>query len=297
MGVTSDSRVSRTGRRESARARQRVRLHLRHRTCQGCGRTSIRRPHPLHRPWRTPPLSWLLGILVMLPAAFLQAQQIRDARIEPSVYLDQATIHRARALALDAALSKGWRVVESTTDYSVFETLIHESADQADSELDSIPVLLRIHTAFIRDAGGVRVGLTATEIRSPGTEAENRRDVTEDYRANLYNALSSLRRQWEVFALGGRVSHQPPGTTTTVRRAHQQSSSAPDTLPSPVGRWAHEAEAVANLHGCQVAAQGAVLLGDRARRNESDHETHRVACDNRSAMLVRCDSETCQISR
>lgn len=203
----------------------------------------------------------------------------------PSVYLDQANVPRAKALALDAALMKGWRVVVSGMDHSVFETLIEEEPDGG----EPIAVLLRIRADFVPAGGGVRVALTATEIRSPGTQVEYRRDVTEDYRANLHNALASLRGQWEDFALGGRRTAVQPGSERAAR--------SPESARVPLGHWTYEAEQFATRQGCQVSEQGAVLLGGRVRDQMLDHETHRVICENRSAMLVRCDGEGCRLGR
>ncbi|WPL13240.1 hypothetical protein Thiosp_03034 [Thiorhodovibrio litoralis] len=234
----------------------------------------------------------------------------------PGVYLEQANVPRAKALALDAALIKGWQVAASGSDYSIFETMVHESGAR-ESGGGPKSVLLRIRADFSRDAGGVRVSLVATEISAPGTSRESQRDVTDDYRVNLYNALASLRQQWDDFALAGRPSRQPPdrnrsdadsrtapagqsaGSTAgqSTRPAARPVIPDPPPPPPPAGQWSYEAEKLAARHGCKVASSGAILLGGRADSQETGHEVHRVSCDNRSALLVRCDSEGCSVAR
>lgn len=260
--------------------------------------------------------AWLmLALLCAVWGGAVQATPARGADGAPSIYLEQANVPRAKALALDAALIKGWRVAASGRDYSIFETMVRGSDatlddDSADGESAPRSVLLRIRADFSRDAGGVRVSLVATEISAPGTQAARERDVTQDYRANLDNALASLRQQWDDFARGGRPSRQPPGANgadvdARAGRASQTVSESPRPLsrpiapdpPRPTGQWSYEAEKLAARHGCKVSSRGATLLGDRASSRDSGHEVHRVSCDNRSALLVRCDSEGCGLAR
>ncbi|WPL16154.1 hypothetical protein Thiowin_01101 [Thiorhodovibrio winogradskyi] len=254
-----------------------------------------------------PTLLWLLPVLLPgLSSHGALANPPLSTYEPPRVYLDQANVPRAKGLALDAALTKGWQVAVSQRDHSVFETLIHESRDVGGgADAPPVPVLLRIRADFIRDAGGVLVSLAATEIRSPGTRAEVQRDVTQNYRVNLENALGSLRQQWEEFALGGRPSRQPQALEMSIRGGRRQAPRRPAVAraaaseqASPVtGQWSYEAERLAGQYGCQVSERGATLFGDRAESDATGHEVHRVSCDNRSALLVRCDSEGCRIAQ
>ncbi|MBK1648399.1 hypothetical protein [Rhabdochromatium marinum] len=267
----------------------------------------------------------LLGLLLASVWHPLPAQSTGSSTERPSVYLDQANIPRAKALALDAALIKGWRVAVSARDHSVFETRVQDP-NAAGKSTAKASVLLRIRADFTRDANGVRVALSATEIRSPGTQAERQTDVTNNYRSNLNHALASLRTQWQDFALGGRrqaqappepraPSHsaeqspsrpasrstnqpqqnQPPPPAPTHHRTARRPPAPPAPPPEPVGLWAYEAERLASRHGCKVSARGSILFGDRAKNRAQDHEVHRVTCDNRSALLVRCNSEGCRM--
>ncbi|EIC20940.1 hypothetical protein [Thiorhodovibrio frisius] len=235
----------------------------------------------------------LLSLLPMLTGPGALAESSNRAYEVPSVYLDQANIPRAKALALDAALMKGWQVAVSAPDYSIFETTIREEKNTADGDSATIPVLLRIRAGFARDAGGVRVSLTATEIRLRGTGAESQRDVTDDYGANLHNALASLRRQWEDLALGGRRSRETESRSQPTHAVVR--APARDQPPPARGQWSYEAEQLARRHGCQVDDRGAILLGGRADSQSGGHEVYRVSCNNRSALMARCDSEGCRM--
>jgi len=124
----------------------------------------------------------------------------------PSVFLAGANVPRAKALALDAALLKGWRVAESEPDHVVFEILLDTPASSgppavAAGRLAPPPhTLLRIRADFSATDNGVTTALRAEEIWYAGTAEQWSDDVTTQYRANLMNALTSLRSQWAGLA-------------------------------------------------------------------------------------------------
>lgn len=246
----------------------------------------------------------LIHVILLLCLPQMALAQVAASVAHPaSVYLEQANIPRAKALALDAALSKGWQVAVSATDHSVFETMIpasqaSEPAGAEFNDAESSPVLLRIRADYMRELGGVRVLLTATEFHAPGTQAETRVDVTETYSTNLNNALASLRSQWEDVALGGRgnARRRPTSNQSQAAPASQHGRASVRQPPPPeIGQWAYEAEQSAVRRGCHLGERGAVLLGGRVQNKNSGHELHRVHCKNRSALLVRCDTEGCRV--
>lgn len=243
-------------------------------------------------------LTLLLAALLWIaatpsPAA---AAELDQSAPLPSVFLPQANTPRAKALALDAALSKGWQVAGGGPDFSVFETLISEPHENDWGEQQSVRVRLRIRADFRRQGSGTEVVLRATEIRAPGSAAERHRDVTGQYSANLNNALQSLRYQWEDFALQGHShSARTAGSATSsapgrsARPASRQEISAPR---APVGQWAYEAEELARQRGCLLTERGATLTGDEGR-----DERHRVDCRNRPPLTIDCNAEGCRTAR
>jgi hypothetical protein len=53
--------------------------------------------------------------------------------------------------------------------------------------------------------------------------------------------------------------------------------------------WAYYAEQYARLRGCNVGAQGSVLIDSR-----SDGEIHKVPCDGADSVLVQCQNGECR---
>ncbi|MBK5939363.1 hypothetical protein [Halochromatium roseum] len=241
----------------------------------------------------------------------------------PSIQLPDATVPRAKALSLDAALIKGWQLVDSGRDYAIFETPLDEpaSAGPADARR-SEKTLLRIRADFSQSKGGVTAQLSATEIWRAGTERSWSTDITQTYRANLERALASLSAQWLQFTRASERSaplqtdrRQPQSARTidsgdpvpldpnTVSK-HQQDprpfvphAAQPQTATTlqpaiRIGTWAFDAEQLARQQGCTLDEIGAILLSDQAAV-----ELHRVGCIDRDAMLVRCNRQRCWMAR
>jgi hypothetical protein len=154
----------------------------------------------------------------------------------PSVFLAGANLPRAKALALDAALIKGWRVAVSERDHVVFETRLDTPASAGPPDVTGgrlappATTLLRIRADFSTTANGVVTALTAVEVWYAGTPREWTAEVTGQYRANLMNALESLRTQWA--GLAPSVPAGRPGAPTSVQRSAPQRTS-PSTGLAP----------------------------------------------------------------
>jgi hypothetical protein len=155
----------------------------------------------------------------------------------PSVYLAGANIPRAKALALDAALVKGWRVAESEPDHVVFETLLDTPASTGPPGVaigDPVPprqTLLRIRAEFSTTDNGVITALRADEVWYAGTARQWITEVTAEYRGNLMNALSSLRAQWAAIAPVGTSPRL--STSAPVPQRRPARVTAPAAAPDP----------------------------------------------------------------
>jgi hypothetical protein len=264
----------------------------------------------------------LAGAFPVLAAA--AAESMADGA--PRVLLSGANIPRAKALALDAALIKGWRVAESEPTHVVFEIDLDTPATAGPpGATPPERTLLRIRADFDRVEGGVAASLRAAEHWYAGTPQAWHTDVTDAYRTNLMNALQSLHDQWTAIAPAaaavGARSHperrsrpQPSGPTTapgfrqepkqaavgrTPSRAGPAVSAPRPVLPEsgiaakppehdPVGVWAYHAEEYAAARGCVLGDRGAILVDDR-----DGSELHRVHCDGGGSVLVRCDRTAC----
>lgn len=99
-----------------------------------------------------------------------------------------------------------------------------------------------------------------------------------------------------------------PTLTRTTPGATTQPMSLPDPLPQAAAEpipadenmmalspssgsvsWAYYAEQYARLRGCNVGAQGSVLIDSR-----SDGEIHKVPCDGAESVLVQCQNGECR---
>ena len=146
----------------------------------------------------------------------------------PSIFLGGASIPRAKALALDAALLKGWQVKASESDHVVFEILLDTPASAGPPDVVAgraappAQTLLRIRADFTAGDSGVMTELRAEEIWYAGTPSEWRDDVTSPYRANLMNALQSLSAQWASIAPAA-----PADLAQGQARLHPQAADAP----------------------------------------------------------------------
>jgi hypothetical protein len=271
------------------------------------------RPTPAHgrRPTRLAPVLWP-ALTVLLTAAVLGAPGDR-----PGIFLEGADIPRARALALDAALIKGWQVTASGRAHVVFETALEQPA--ASGPPGALPperTTLRIRADFIATPAGVNTYLYAEEVWWPDTEREWVGDVTQRYRGNLLNALSSLERQWADYAARQRAAGRLPSAPMPAQDGDEPprvrvEPAAPDLPPAPttpaaaappapapgavdidVGTWAYYAEALAMERGCTLGDLGAELLSA-----DGAGELHRVHCDDGSTLEVRCDRNGCALLR
>lgn len=222
--------------------------------------------------YRSAPLTFLLLLLA----------GIFPAQADPNVLLFGATLSSARALAMESALQRGWTLVADDSAAITFEQVLEE-----DAWGETPTRVIRVHTRFAEESGGVRVVLSADELESPGTGEQWIYDVTDRYAENLGNALSSLRAKWDTAHPGGSqgtgpVRHrpaplQPPGP-----------HNATTTSQGRVGTWAYYAERYAQSRGCELNEQGAVL---EAAGESWEH--HRVGCLDGSEMRIRCRYGDC----
>lgn len=143
----------------------------------------------------------IAALLLMLNCAPAATAASDSPGSRPSVFLQGATVPRAKALALDAALIKGWVLAQSAQDHVLFETLLEEPAGIGPpNALPPDQTLLRIRADFVQTPAGVNAYLYAEEVWYAGSSKEWISNVTEPYRSNLRKALSSLQQQWTALA-------------------------------------------------------------------------------------------------
>jgi hypothetical protein len=263
------------------------------------------------------------ALLLLASATSAPVTAETAAGAAPSVLLRGATLPRAKALALDAALIRGWRVLVSEPEHVIFEIRLDTPASAGPPGATRPEhTLLRIRADFTATADGVATALRATELWYAGTPQAWSTDVTAAYRSNLNTALTSLLQQWSAIAPPTAEQQRPPAPTrlaptrsapverSAPRPSPAQSPPPPGTRSSaapppalapalrttpaeqpaddPIGVWAYYAEDFAVAQGCVLGERGAVLVSD-----DAGTELHRVHCANGSTVMVRCDREGC----
>jgi hypothetical protein len=260
----------------------------------------------------------------------------------PSVFLAGANLPRAKALALDAALIKGWRVAVSERDHVVFETRLDTPASAGPPDVTAgrtappATTLLRIRADFSTTENGVVTALTAVEVWYAGTPREWTAEVTGQYRANLMNALESLRTQWAGLAPSapaGRAGAAPAAQRMSPSTGQAPAAAAPRTaITAPVAAAAPVPAApppaagvprpavsprrrpeggvhpppeddpvgVWAYHAEEFASARGCELADRGAvlMQEMDgSELHEVYCRDGTRVAVRCDRVSCMDGR
>ncbi len=145
-------------------------------------------------------MAGLLAVLLGLWCGGLLGTGLPARGERPGMFLEAADIPRAKALAMDAALTQGWSIIDRGRTFAVFETRLDEPAMPGPPDETPPPfTLLRIRADFIRQPAGVKVYLFAQEVWFPHEKRQWTADVTPLYRPNLHGALQSLRARWDDF--------------------------------------------------------------------------------------------------
>jgi hypothetical protein len=240
----------------------------------------------------------LIGLIALLAIAGLGPGEAHAAfrpDAAPSSLLLHAGIPEVLSFAAETARQRGWTVLHSGPASVTFEQPI-------DADDTTAPAILRIQASFAKSPAGVTVTLRAEEVR----DAAEPRDVTQQYRDNLLNALDALASKW---GLRPTTPTKPPPTpaaptpTPAAAPAAPASSepaprstltrSTPNPAPAPgprhrVGTWAYYAERYAEGLGCALGDLGSVLEGSAGAA-----EVHRVHCADGRQVLVRCLAGVC----
>ncbi len=159
----------------------------------------------------------------------------------PQVMLQGGTAAEAKALAMGAARSKGWKIASSEADQLVVE----RPADA--NMLPGIPAapgtMLEVTSFFIAQSGGTNVA-TKAEVVSPALAGRpgERIDYTNTLRDSLTRSLDSLRDSWAsnrnrvVRATPPEAGWADPWAGTPYARATPApSASAPDAASTSAG--------------------------------------------------------------
>jgi len=119
---------------------------------------------------------------------------------KPQIWLPGASQAEVKSIAMGAAHSKGWTLVDEEDAQILFERPMDPTAPQAialgpDGGTDPV---VEVRSYFVSQDNGVRVALDAA-VRTKGADGTPQKvDWTEAYRSDLMQSLESLRTTWSA---------------------------------------------------------------------------------------------------
>ncbi|AGA90265.1 hypothetical protein Thimo_1475 [Thioflavicoccus mobilis 8321] len=117
---------------------------------------------------------------------------------KPQIRLPAARLAEVKSIALGAADSKGWTLVEDRADKVVLKRPMDPASPQAialGANGGEEPIV-EVTAYFVEEPGGVIVALTADALAKGPNQTMRRVDYTESYRADLKRSLQSLGETW-----------------------------------------------------------------------------------------------------
>jgi starvation-inducible outer membrane lipoprotein len=130
---------------------------------------------------------------------------------KPQTRLVGANVEHAKSVAMGAAVTKGWKITQSSDYQLVLQRPLKPGAAPTIAGAQapgSAPPVVQVETDFFQRPGGVDVVLGADLITNEGTKDESRQDFTETYRDDLMRSLASLQQAWA--ATSARVASATP---------------------------------------------------------------------------------------
>jgi hypothetical protein len=141
----------------------------------------------------------LVGALLLgCASAPMSGGPVYDPEL-PQIFLANAEPDQVMGVAMGAAITNGWKIVESKDSMFVQQRPLNAAAAEAiapGASLATLPAVVEVRSQFFPRMGGVDVVLDAQAVVHRGSEDERREDFTETYRAELMQSLGSLRQAW-----------------------------------------------------------------------------------------------------
>jgi hypothetical protein len=196
------------------------------------------------------------AVLILVGCATTTGLVSSGARYDPNkpqTFLPGATVDQAKGVAMGAAASKGWSVLQSTDDTLLLQRVLDAAAAEGNlpgASVAPLPPVVQVRSSFFRRDLGVDVVLDAQVVTGRGTEQERSVDFTDNYRQELMQSLASLRQAWST--TGSRVASAIPPLPT---------SAAAPSSPAAAGAASAGGEAAAVPVASAAATQPVALAG------------------------------------
>jgi len=115
----------------------------------------------------------------------------------PQIFLAGAEVDQAKSLAMGSAVSKGWKIVESSDSKLVVGRPLDVTAAASAVGEPVSTATVEVTTDFFKRQGGVSAVVGAVLDTDRGTKAARRIDFTESYKDELNRSLESLLQSWD----------------------------------------------------------------------------------------------------
>jgi hypothetical protein len=168
---------------------------------------------------------------------------------KPHALLPGGTMENARSVAMGAAVSKGWKIVDSTGNQLLLQRTLDATPDPQVTGVQvpgAKPPLVQVQTGFFARPNGVEVTVGADLITNRGTKEEQKRDFTKAYKKDLMHSLASLKKAWAATApqvANAMPPLQGPGDLGAPPTAEESKEIAQTEGPGQWGptNWSNEA--------------------------------------------------------
>lgn len=148
---------------------------------------------------------------------------------KPQTFLAGAEVQQAKSLAMGSAVSKGWRVLESSDNRLIVDRPLDANAAQSVTGEPVSTASIEVKSEFFKRQDGVNVAVDASLIANKGSETERRVDFTDSYKNDLNRSLRSLRQAWDDNRWRVASSTPPLPTKVAVPEDEVSPSGASDT--------------------------------------------------------------------
>lgn len=193
---------------------------------------------------------------------------------KPQTFLAGAEVEHAKSLAMGSAVSKGWKIVDSSGDKLLASRPLDATAAQALAGGPVSTASVEVRSDFYQRQQGVDVVLSADLLKNAGTDTEERIPFTESYRSDLNRSLGSLRQAWEENR--SRVTSSPPlyqprdarpaneGAPAAEGEGFTNSQATPEPMNESVAAWGDAVESATEPVAVSGASGSGAPIEDRS---------------------------------
>jgi len=148
------------------------------------------------------PLSVLVAVVMLISGCgTTKLPDLADLKgNKPWIFLAGAEVRQAKSLAMGAAVTKGWKIVDAAGDKLLVRRPLSTTTAEAIAGEPVATAAIEVKTDFDQRRAGVDVivaaAMVADKLTDKGEKSALRVDVTESYKEALNRSLNALRQSW-----------------------------------------------------------------------------------------------------